>query len=145
MIPTLMADDYENYPVIASISCVFIYILILAMTFINFGILYYRLVPAFIKGVKKGCKFNKIEKFDKEDKEVNVAEIQLPGLGMAGRMQYNEENQNQMTRNITDMTGGMDHTAISINKKDGVMAEEEKKSKFDGHKSRFRIYDDQAI
>ena len=67
--------------------------MVTGMMFVNFGILYLRLVPAFIQGVKKGCKFSKIVKFAKDDREVNAPGVILPGVNNPGMIQYEEHKE----------------------------------------------------
>jgi len=90
MLPTLMADGYEDYPMIASLSCLIIYFVVMAMQIFNFGLLYLRLVPFFIIGIRKGFKFDTIVNYGKDDLDVDAPGVVLPNQGVVGRIQYNE-------------------------------------------------------
>lgn len=159
MLPTLAADNYYDYPILASLSGLLVVILTFAMLCVNFGMLYTRLLPAFIKGLKKGCKFEQIRSFGRDDREIDAPSIVLPGRDGPGRIEYNEGqwggNSHSIANDATadgvrvtsyagSSTSAMDKTGTNMNKNESVTAEEYK-SKSDTAKVRKNMYTDEAI
>ena len=139
LLTTLGASSYVDYPVYASVACGFVLVLVVVSNGFTFGVLFLRLTVPFIRGIRKGFKFEPIVKFSREDVEVEVPEIVLPNQMHAGRIQYDE----QRNRDIKEF----DATGMSIVKSNNGMIEEVKEE----HKQiktdipRNILYNDEAL
>lgn len=153
---TLSADSYEDYPTMATLASVVILGLIFTMVITNFLILYMRLLPAFIIGVKKGCKFNSLEKFSKEERNIDGPKIVLPEGQNAGRIEYNEQDMRSMVSSVLgatrvdvgDATIEMDKTGVNmtaIGSTQQLNIEEAKTRNTGYNKERINLYTDDAI
>ena len=97
---TLGVDSYAEYPMYAEIACGFILVIIFLTSGFSFIILYLRLIPSFIIGVKKGFKFGPIIHYSKEDKEVVAPEVSLPDNMNAGRIKYDESFMRRVNQTV---------------------------------------------
>ena len=93
----------------------------------------------FIRGVKKGFKFEPIIKFSSEDVEVEVPEIVLPNQMHAGRIQYDEPR----NRDVKEL----DATEVSVARSNNVIIEEtkEERKQIKTDLQRNYLYNDEAL
>ena len=134
------------------------------MAVLNFIILYIKLLPPFLAGVKNGCKFRGIDEYAKEDKEIDAADVVLPDGDHQGRIGYNASpNKSDMTlpthavTNQSHISGAFQDDVMRHSRSTHIgsssptkhvetsIGVEEVKMKGDAQKERNNLYQDDAI
>ena len=110
MLVTLFADSYESYPWYAEIASMLMLFLIISMPVINFVMLYIKLLPIFIKGIRKGGKF---EQFNKEESKIEVINVVLSDGHGAGRISYDAPMQSDINVAMREVNNNEDNSSVS--------------------------------